>query len=104
MVHARPAEFLTPGLKRGIESRRIQVDEGPRQKEKGAGRSPPPPPRADSFLLAAAPPPSAAHAAIAASVADHDGAANAAAWRIAHVVHVAHCIRRVVNTAVRQIR
>ena len=42
----------------------------------------------------------ATHASVAASVANHDGAAGSAAWRIAHVIHIAHGIGRVIHAAI----
>ena len=63
--------------------------------------------RDDSLLaccLAASAGRSAAHAAVAASVADHDGAAGGAAGRVAHLVHLAHGVGRVIDAAVLQTR
>ena len=42
----------------------------------------------------------AAHAPVAASVPHHDGSARRAARRVAHLVHVAHRVRRMINAAV----
>jgi len=43
---------------------------------------------------------SAFHAAVAGSVADHDGAAGGAAGGVAHVIHVLHGVGGVVEAAV----
>ena len=53
------------------------------------------------FLTAPARRP-AAHAAVATAVAHHDGAAHIATGRVAHVVHLAHGVGRVIQAAVLQ--
>ena len=56
--------------------------------------------RTESDSLAAAASAAAGHAAVAASVADHDGSAGVTAWCVAHVVHVLHGVRGVVEAAI----
>ncbi len=51
-------------------------------------------------LLAAAAGAAAFHAAVAGSVADHDGSAGGAAGGVAHVVHALHGVGGVVDAAV----
>jgi len=74
------------------------------------GRSVHGPEATHSFLfvegcwLAAAAGAAAAHAAIAASVAHHNSSARRAARRVAHLVHLAHGVGRVINAAVLQLR
>jgi len=52
------------------------------------------------LFLAAAAGRAAGHAAVAASVADHDGSAGVAAGGVAHVVEVLHGVGGVVDAAV----
>jgi len=57
---------------------------------------------AHQILTAAARRP-AAHAAVAAPVADHDGAAGGATGSIAHLIHLAHGVGRMIDAAILQI-
>src|SRR4051812_1538765 len=54
----------------------------------------------NEFQLTASAGLAAAHAAIAASVADHDGAAYAAARRITHVIEIPHGVGCMIDAAI----
>src|SRR5271155_3820526 len=58
---------------------------------------------ASSYLLAAPTGAAAGHAAVAASVADHDGSAGVAAGGIAHVVEALHGVGGVVDAPILQV-